>query len=233
MARFTTAYRSFVSRLTEVEVLRREALRREKSDAVANSKEIKAMCRGAVVLLCSHVEAYVKELGENALEAFFLKKISREKLPNSLFYHISKDIFDDISETGDPSKIAEKMFYFMNSDAFLWSRVGEFPSQIPVDKFNRGFSNPAFKKVKSYLGRFGYSSYKGDIDHLLKGNSAPSINMLNHLVDTRNNIAHGDPLATKTPDELRTMINLTSLYCRATDDVFSRWCRSEFCSIRS
>lgn len=121
----------------------------------------------------------------------------------------------------------------MRTDSLYWSQTGEFPSQVPSDRFSRGFSNPAFKKIKSYLGRFGYVSYKGDLDKIMKANSSSAINMLNHLVDTRNNIAHGDPLATKTPSEIRDMTDLVSLFCRSTDDVFASWCRSKFCSIRT
>lgn len=221
MPRYTAAYSSFVSRLDEVEVLRSAALRKERSGAVKYRNEINAVCRGAVVLLCSHVEAFTKELGEIALEAFVSKRIGREKFPHKLFYHISKDIIDEIYDTNDPDKIAEKLFHFLRTDIVYWSQVGEFPAAIPVDRFNKGFANPAFEKIRVYLSRFGYNCYRNDINRLLRAKSAPAINMLNHLVDTRNNIAHGNTAATKTPGELRDIIDLVTIYCRATDDVFA------------
>lgn len=232
MTRFTSAYRSFVSRLDEVETLRREASRLERQDAVGKLRQINAMCRGAVILLSSHVEAYIKELGENALESFYQRKVDRSKFSPVLFYHISKDFFEVISSTDDHSRAAERLFGFIEADSAYWSRSGHFPSQVPIDRFNRGFSNPAFKKVKSYFRRFGYDAYKADLEKFMKADFAPVTNMLNHLVDTRNNIAHGDPLSTKTPQEIETMIELVTYYCRATDDVFANWCRANFCPIR-
>lgn len=233
MPRYTSAYSSFVINLGEVEILRISASKKERSNPVKHRNEINAICRGAIVLLSSHVEAFIRELGEIALESFVSKRVERNKFPPRLFYHISKDIIDEIINTGDPEKIAAKVFQFMQTDAGFWSQSGEFPSPIPIERFNKGFANPAFEKTKSYLSRFGYTTYRDDINRMLRAQAAPVINMLNHLVDTRNNIAHGDPTATKTPQEIKDMMNLIAVYCRATDGVFANWCRANYCPIRA
>lgn len=232
MARYTSAYSSFVVRLDEVETLRLFAYQKEKNDPVGMGNEISALCRGSVVLLSSHLEAYIKELGELALDSLHLKLVPRNNISSRFYYHISKNIIDELQNTSDPDKIADKVFEFINSDQLFWSKDGSFPESIPSDRFNRGFSNPAFKKIKSYFNRFGYSNYKGDLASKLQANFQPTINMVDHMVDTRNKIAHGDPSATKTPSEVKDMMNIIQKYCAETDCVFASWWKANFCSIR-
>ena len=67
------------------------------------------------MLLCGHLEAYVKELGEIALESMTLKSIVRTNLSSRFYYHISRDLLDEIEKPSDPEKIAEKVFAFLPS----------------------------------------------------------------------------------------------------------------------
>ena len=232
MARYTSSYGSFVARLGEVELLRRDAEKKERDDPVNKRDEINALCRGSIVLLSSHVEAYVKEVGELALGYFYIKSVSRAGFSSRFFYHISKDLLDQIKDTSDHDKIAEKVFSFLESDYEFWSKTGSFVKQVPSDRFNQGFSNPAFKKVNSYFRRFGYDNFKNDFYRKLRADAAITENMLDYLVDTRNNIAHGDPSATKTPADLKDMIVIITRFCRVADEIFGDWCKTNFCSIR-
>jgi hypothetical protein len=232
MARFTSAYSSFVRRLDEVEALRRLALEKERDDPIRHSDQINALCRGAVVLLSSHLEAYVKELGELALESLFIKGVSRSDISSQFFYHISKGYINEIKDTSDPSKIADKVFLFVQNDLDYWSRTGPFPRPIDLELFNKGFSNPAYNKIKKYYNRFGYSDYSADLAQVLLAQFHPVINMVDHLVHTRNAIAHGDPAASKTPSEVIDMISLVRLFSSRTDSVFGTWWKANFCSIR-
>ena len=61
---YTSSYSAFLARLDEVELLVRFAAQKERVDAVTMRAEINALCRGAVILLSSHVEANVKELAK-------------------------------------------------------------------------------------------------------------------------------------------------------------------------
>jgi hypothetical protein len=232
MARYTSAYSSFLGRMTEVEILRRSAAQKERKDAVALRHEINALCRGAVVLLCGHLEAFIKDLGEVALDSFHEKGVPRTKIASQLYYHISKDILDEIKNTADPEKIANKVFAFIESDLPFWCRSGPFPQPIASERFNKGFSNPAFSKIRAYFGRFGYFEYRNDLANLLKAQYGPTTNMVDHLVDIRNKVAHGDPAATKTPSEVKDMIRLLRVYCMSTDTVFASWCGATICRIR-
>lgn len=232
MPRHTVAYSSFIDRLGEIFVLISVASKKERSDAVMYRKEINAFCRGAVVLLSSHVEAYIKELGECALERFFDRRVDRSKMSDRIFFNISKDFVSEIKDAADHDRIAEKIFSFIAADLGYWSKSGSFSSQVPADKFNKGFSNPAFVKIKAYFSRFGYDDYRRDFYRRLGRDALPTENMLDTMVSLRNNIAHGDPSSTRTPREIVEMISIIKGFCRTTDDVFSEWCRDRHCSIR-
>lgn len=232
MSRYTTAYSSFAARLVEVELLRRNALMRERSNAITFRKEIDAFCRGAVVLLCAHLEAYVKDLGEVALTALYDKAVPRLTLAAQFYYHISKELFDEIKNTTDHGRIADKLFDFLKADLTYWDRSGAFPQPLPIDRFNKGFASPSFDKIAAYLNRFGYSDYKRDLGRTLKADYLVTINMVERLVDVRNKIAHGDPAATQTPNDVKDMMAIIRAYCLATDTVFGSWFKENLCSIR-
>lgn len=232
MPRYTTAYSSFLSRKKEVELLQKMAFIKERNDPMKQRDEINALCRSALVLLCAHLEAFIKELGEVALDSLHSKCIPRAKLSSRIYYHISKNYIDEVQDASDPDKIGERIFAFINNDLHFWSRIGPFPQPIEVDRFNKGFSNPAYKKIKTYFNRFGYLNYSTDLARVLRSNYQTTINMVDHLVDIRNKIAHGDLTATKTPSELSEITAIIQTYCKSTDSTFAAWWKSNFCSIR-
>ena len=184
------------------------------------------------MLLSSHLEAYIKELGEILVIRFSEKQIDRSKIDKRVFYHISKDRLDNLLVTSNPVNIADAVFEFLDSDYEYWSSNGPFPKYIQTERFNKGFSNPTFKKIKRYFNRFGFEEYSRNLGRKLKADYMPYVNMVDHLVDIRNKIAHGDPSATKTPQEVHDIVTIITDFCRATDSVFGLWCKENYCSIR-
>lgn len=232
MARYTIAYSAYVRRVAEVGLLTGRAAALEREDAVGNTAQINALCRGGVVLLSSHVEAYVKELGEILITAFTSNAIDRQDIDRRVFYHISKTHFDSIRDAADPAKVASAMFEFLATQQDYWNGNGPFTQQIDASSFNRGFSNPSFKKIRTYFNRFGFEEYSGQLKAKLRSQYLPYTNMVNHLVEVRNKIAHGDLSATKTPREVDEMTTILRGFCQATDSVYGDWCKQKYCSIR-
>lgn len=233
MARYTSVYGSFVNRSSEVELLVNRASLIEKSGGVfKHGKEIDALCRGAVVLLSSHIEAYIKELGENVLDSVYKKGICRSKLADEVFYHASKDYLNSIRDSSGASSISSNVFAFLNTDAHLWRKIDKLPAPIRSDEFNKGFANPKFERIKAYFGRFGYSNYQRDLYRALAADATATFAQIDQIVTTRNAIAHGEASATKTPSEVKEMIASAKRFCRATDSVFAGWCAVEICPIR-
>ena len=218
--------------LAEVLLLQKLAARREKADPVKYKDEINVYCRGAIVLLSAHLEGYLKNLGELTLISLHAKQTPRNKLVSQFFYHLSKDFIDEIKDTSDPSKIAKKVFDFLAKDQQYWNVVGPFPNPLPIEQFNKGFAAPKFENIKSYFNRFGYTEYHTELARQLRAKFAPAKNMVDHLVDTRNKIAHGDPNMSKTPSDISDMLKLIKLFGRMTDRVFANWSKKNLCAIK-
>lgn len=232
MSRYTVAYSALISRLAEINTLLTMAKSLEESDPIGNGMKINATCRGAIVLLCSHVEGYIKELGELTLNSLTDQQICRSKIPNSVAYHISKSFVADIKDTADTTKIADHIFNLIDGDLVFWGSSGPIAEPIPEDRFNKGFASPSFGKIATYLGRFGYADYKRDLGFKLAGDYQVCKTLIDHIVDARNKIAHGNPTISKTPTDLMNAVKTTRQFCRATDDVFAKWCRANLCTIR-
>lgn len=232
MARYTAAYSAFVVRLVEVELLLKMARKLERTSATEHADEISALCRGAVVLLSSHLEGYTKEIGELTLTKIYDSNICRSKLSNLISYHASRDIISEIKDTTDTDKLSRKIVDLIDRDLSLWEQVGPHPSPISEERFNSSFSSPSFNKIASYIHRFGYLEYKRDLGVKLGGSYRATKNLIDHIVDTRNQIAHGDATASKTPSDLLSTLPLIKLFCRSTDDLFAKWCRVNICTIR-
>ena len=184
------------------------------------------------MLLSSHLEAFIKELGELLLDRLFSKSVDRSKFDSRIFYHVSKEHLDNIKDTADHEAIVRAIFRFIGEDSTYWSTSGTLPRVIDAERFNRGFANPKFKKIKAYFNRFGFERYQTELARLLTRNFTTDTNMVTHLVDTRNLIAHGDPGATKTPSEVRDMVQIVVRFCKSTDKVFGDWCKGKYCAIR-
>lgn len=233
MSKYTSVYSEFVARLVEVQLLQKKAAAlQRRTDALRRGEEINALCRASVVLLSSHIEAYIKELGEHVVDCMYRRNVCRSKVSNNFFYHISKEKIEAIKSTSDHARISDFIFDFLDKDSMLWGKADPFPRSIDIGIFNKGFANPKFEKVKAYLGRFGYENYRKDFLRDLGNQGNLTINSLDAIVNARNAIAHGDPEATKTPEELKTLLDMSKIFCRTTDRVFSRWCYNNLCSIR-
>lgn len=233
MPRFTRVYSEFTYRIDEVSLLRKKASALERSaTSLRNGPEISALCRAAVVLLSSHVEAYIKELGEHTLDSAHRQAVPRNRIPAQFFYYVSRERIEGIRSSTQPESIATSVQSFVNSEILYWQGAGAMHGPISSSSFNSGFSNPKFDKVKSYFGRFGYTDFRRDFMRELGHRGVAVESALNVLVDTRNSIAHGDPSATKTPSEVKEMEENAKEFCRVVDQVFSNWCKASLCRIR-
>ncbi len=229
MQRFTDVYHEMGNRLEEVSMLTEMAADFERKDAIRFRKKINAISRGAIVLLCSHLEAYIRELGEKALDSLSENSTPRTNLSSRVYYHISIDLLENFCAMNNPEKAANKIFEFIEKDISFWSKSGPFPRPVEAKRFNRGFSTPKFNKIKGYFNRFGYTSYKHDLERCLKADFNPTVTMVDHLVDTRNQIAHGDFSISLTPLDINIMIQKILVFCQKTEEVFAIWWRFSVC----
>lgn len=233
MTRYTVAYSEYVAGIAEVRLLARRAAAIERSrQALRFGKDIDALCRASMVLLCSHIEGYVKELGEGVLNAAYNKAVCRSKINNEVFYYLSKDRIQKIKSNEKPDKIADAVFEFISMESQNWQKTGGFPTPIDGEKFSFGFASPKVGKIDKYLKRFGYKTMKGDVASRLRSRARYIVGDIDNIVDVRNLIAHGEASATRTPREVNEHVVSALLFCRAVDEGFANWCTRNLCSIR-
>jgi hypothetical protein len=233
MSRYTPSYSNLLSRLSEVEDLLKIASDYERADPINQGSRIGALCRSSVVLLSSHIEGYITELGELILDKIYKSRIKKDVFKRQFFYYFSQDIINDIKNSGEPSKVANNIFSLHNRDHDIWGHKIKFDEPLPADRFNRGFANPRFKKISKYLNRFGYGQFKDDLARHLTRDYQVCVTMIDNIVNQRNMIAHGDINVQKTPQDVEEMLKLTRVFCRATDVVVANWCKSNICPIRN
>ncbi|WP_223427916.1 HEPN domain-containing protein [Tateyamaria pelophila] len=144
----------------------------------------------------------------------------------------TKHLVSSIKDTSDTTRLATQLFDLINRDLPYWQSEGPIGSPLSEERFNKGFASPSFNKIASYFGRFGHVDYKRDLGFILAGDFATCKTLINHIVDIRNKIAHGNPSLSKTPSDLLDAASTVQVFCRSTDDVFARWCKQNLCPIR-
>ena len=202
----------FLRRLEEVESLWKLSKDLEKSAKPEDLANASYICRGSIVLLSGHLEAYVRDLVEQALISLHTNSLDRSLIqPHTLFY-FSQDHVKELKETNDPEKIARKILYFLSSEAKHWKREGVVEEEFPYENFAKGFSNPTFDKISGYFARLGYSCFEADLKRKMKGEFLTLRNSVDTLVDLRNKIAHGDHSASRTPGEFKQLLKLIKIF---------------------
>lgn len=197
-----------------------------------NVSRVNALCRSGVVLLSSHIEGYIEELGTVALERIVQKQLPKTNLGAGFRYYLSRDLIIDIQSKTDPAGIAEVIDKLNQRDQHIWGTQSHFDGALTPDIFLNDFANPTHERIRKFFNRFGYDNFQRDMQRELKANFSSCSNMINQIVDQRNKIAHGDSLTSGTPLDLSQMIHLSKTYCRTVDCVVANWFRNQGCSIR-
>ena len=233
MARYTEAYSGFVRGVEEVKELVRLAQAENRSKGpLKNAPAARALCRAAVVLLSSRIEGYVEDLAEVILCNAVDKKVPKSVLSSRLLYYCSKDVIDEIRDTKNPDKISKKIATMFQRDQDIWSDSNIFREELPFERAVAGFSTPYFEEIQKFIARFGYRDYRSDLTVRLRADFLPCINMIDNVVEQRNKIAHGNIVATSTPQDVKAMLDLVYVFCRTTDVVVGNWFNGVGCPIR-
>ncbi len=233
MARYSVAYSNLIARLDEVDAITSLAGNIAREQVVPPySMRVRALCRSGVVLLCSHIEGYIEELATLAITRIGDRTLRKDAMSLRFRYHLSRDLIRDIARSEDPEKVGLKIVEFINRDMRLWDDRPNFSAPLASDVFIRSFGTPSHGNIRTFLGRFGIGDFERELARRLKRDFATCTNMIDHVVDQRNKIAHGDFDTAGAPTDLRNMIGLVKSYCRTTDEVVCDWFRDRGCPIR-
>ena len=182
--------------------------------------------------MCSHIEGYVEALGALAVARIAERSVPKHMMAREFRYHLSRDLIDRINESTDPDRIAARIDSLLYRDINIWDTSAKFAEPLPVEAFVSNFSTPKHSNIRRFFRRFGYADFERELASRLNVNYNVCTNMIDHVVDERNKIAHGDSRAGVTPSELQVMCEFVRLYCRSTDQVVGNWFREIGCPIR-
>lgn len=231
MARYSSAYSDLTRRVQEVESIVTMA-RGIKLVTQANITRNRALCRGGIVLLCSHIEGYIESLGVLAVTRVADNAIQKSSLPRTFRYHLSQDLINDVKEATSPDAFVSRLDHLLRRDTNVWDSSENFSQPLRAEVFIGGFTTPRHRNIVRFFRRFGYDRFETELGSQLQRDFLACKNMIDHVVDQRNKIAHGDSLVYGTPNELNDMCRLISLYCRQTDKIVGDWFMSKGCAIR-
>lgn len=232
MPRYTSAYSELLTNIKEVETLYKLAFSFSKKISDDNFSKIDALSRGAIVLLSSRLEAYIKSLGELGIDRLTDASIKISKIDYRIQYHSTKSIVKLISQANDIEKTSKLIKNFATDYSDIWIPENTLTKSMINNSFQEGFSVPLFINIKSYLARFGFENFEHNMRTVLTRDFNHIVSQMDLLVKTRNSIAHGDPIVSKTPSEIKEFIKQLKLYCRTIDTLFANWFKGRYCSLR-
>lgn len=228
MPRYTAAYSNFLECTKEIKLLIKTA----KSFGIKNPDTVNALCRGSVVLLCSHLEGYMEEIATIITERISAQKIKKNIIGDAFKYHNSKDFLSTIEETQNPNAKAQRLLALMQRDDHIWDSTDHYYKPLNTDIIIGDFATPKYDNCRRLIKKFGYITYHNDFNAHLKGQAVIVRNMIDAVVNTRNDIAHGDNSVKPTPSEVQNMEELTKTFCRTTDIIVCAYFKSKKCSLR-
>lgn len=232
MPALSPAFRRFETRLGEVNHL--ISLSKKKvsgrSLRLAADEHSAALCRAATVLLSSHIQGYVEDLSDVVMESLITGAIAADKIPDSFRYHSSRRAIDSIAAVVGENRI-QKIRDYTAQFSFLLNTDGAVSRQFEALPFKDGFGNPTVEEIRKFLRRFGFATFEGEMRRRLRADWLVVENAVNQTIDRRNKIAHGDPLATLTPADLKQYVALVRKFCATADSVTTKHFRSIGCAI--
>ena len=232
MARYSTAYSDFVKRLVEVEILLKRARYLEKSKIVRDHDEARVLARSAVVLFCSHVEGYVKNLGGLAIDTLVAKEVCKSNLPAEIGYFLTRPDWESVRDSKEPKRIAKKLSQYTKAHAHFWCEDGPITCDYSVYDFNRRLQSAKYRRIKQYMAQFGYSDFEYNLKCRAKAEHSDFIRSLDLMVELRDKVAHGDDSGSVKASKIRQELKTLRRFCCFTDEVFGDWFRKNICTIR-
>lgn len=230
---YSRAFKRFDSRLEEVDHLRvlsranHERLRRKEINQGFHSN---ALIRGATVLLSSHIQGYIEDLADLLIARVVASGNDGNVLPDTFRYFVMKGELTRIVQSDSPNNIIKTVRHIVANRHELLSLDTPLPSSLPDEKFKDSFGNPTTKEIGKFLTRLGILDLKNSLKKYLKNETYIASNAVDQIIDRRTKIAHGDPLATLTPEEFTKYLVLVRKFCAGTDKVACAHFRSIGCT---
>ncbi len=179
---------------------------------------IRAINRASVVLLCSHLERYLRALNEEAIEATNRSPIPNVGIPIGVKLLHSRTAIDEIAERQWDNR-RDVLERFVETDGWLWGTVQR--SDLDHERLLQWMKSLSPGRALRMFAMWGVPDVFSQITRQPHTRSRMWLR-LQELVDKRNDIAHGQVSAQATYQDIRGYITEVRLFCERVDRVLSR-----------
>ncbi len=176
-----------------------------------------AICRGALVLTCSHLQGFFVSVLQEFLERIDGSGIDVDLIPTDLKAHLCIR-FPYPSSMND--KPLEQAALLHQSYSILWQRGTLLaPGTLRTDSLTDPSQNPRPSAMAGLLDLAGVDVFKRIVK---SAGGVPWVKgvkeNVNELVMSRNKIAHGDDSVSVTADDVRRLMQWATRFARASDE---------------
>jgi RiboL-PSP-HEPN len=175
------------SRLAEVRALLRLRPERVPGDR-ASVAAADAVNRASVVVLVAHVEGFIEDLIDDAIDLINSNTPATADVPLELLAMQVAPELNMIAQMQDVSKRASRTRDLFIAHAPLWLDANLAPGRLSAETIAANLDNPGAKQVARVLGFLGMSDVFANVQ---LPDAADPAKRLNEMVGVRNSIAHG------------------------------------------
>ncbi len=178
----------------------------------------RAIGRGQVVLLCSHLERYVYAVNEELVAFLNQRGIAGNTLPLEIRLRHSALPLDELAKIGWQDR-ADSLQRFIVENSWLWDPNSS--GLLQAGRLLAWMKTPSSKSLLRYFRSWGIDDIFGSITRTPQTRAAMWAG-IQALADVRNNIAHGDVAAQATRADVSRYIGHVVTFCKRVDRVFSK-----------
>ena len=179
---------------------------------------VRAINRGSVVLLSSHLERYLRGLNEEAVGVIDAAAIGGSALPETFRLQHSKIPIDELA-AAQWDKRADMLSQFVVKDGWLWGSTPK--ANLEHDRLLRWMKSPSPKRASRMFKLWGVSDIFSAITRQPRTKQRMMLK-LEELVDKRNDIAHGDSGAEATHQDISAYVVVVQIFCERADRILAR-----------
>lgn len=181
-------------------------------------KVVRAINRGSVVLLSSHLERYLRGLNEEAVNVIDAATIGGSALPETLRLQHSKIPIDELADAQWDNRAA-MLSQLVVKDGWLWGSTPK--ANLEHDRLLRWMRSPSPNRALRMFQLWGVSDIFSAITRQPHTRQRMWLK-LEELVDKRNDIAHGDSGAEATYQDITSYVAVVRTFCMRADGILSR-----------
>ncbi len=179
---------------------------------------VRAINRGSVVLLSSHLERYLRGLNEEAVGVIDAATVGGYALPETLRLQHSKIPIDELAAAQWDNRAA-MLSQLVEKDGWLWGSTPK--ANLEHDRLLRWMKSPSPKRASRMFKLWGVSDIFSAITRQPRTKQRMMLK-LEELVDKRNDIAHGDSGAEATYQDIASYVAVVRTFCERADRILAR-----------